>query len=80
MTRWSDGLPFPGLGSIGGIATGEVYHFPSVVMIGSRIAGGVSLVCTLTSCFRSVERLKIGFKLKRLKSPQIPKGLKEVPC
>ena len=71
MTSGSEGLPAPGSGSTNGIETGSLYHFPNVVIIGSRIAGGCNLVETLTSCFRLGERFKIALILSLYMSPQI---------
>ena len=70
-TRWSEGFPSPALGLIGGLVIGGKYHFPSVVIIGSRIASGSSLVGTWTNCFRLGDKLVIGVRFNRFVSPAI---------
>ena len=74
-TRWSDGLPFTVLGLMGGFVTGSMYHFPSVLIMGSSIASGLSRVATFTNCFIFGERLVIGERFNLLVSPAIIKWM-----
>ena len=58
--RWSLGFPpDPVSASNAGKLIGFGYHLPNVVMIGSNIAGGFSLVGNVTSCFIDGDSLRI---------------------
>ena len=76
-TKWSEGFPPSVFGLIGGFVIGDWYHLPRVVIIGSNIAGGLSLVKTFTSCLRLGDRLVIGLRFNRFVSPAIIKWILE---
>ena len=68
-TRWSEGFPLFSSFMMGGFVTGSQYSLHIVVMIGSNIASGFSLVGTFTTCFRFGDRDKMGDKFNLLVSP-----------
>ena len=69
-TRWSEGFPslFESF-SMGGFVTGCWKYSFSVVMMGSRIAGGSNLVGSVTTCFKEGDRFRIGDRFNLSVSP-----------
>jgi hypothetical protein len=73
--RWSNGFPAFMLGLIGGLVTGGRYHFPRVLITGSNVAAGLSLMGTLTNCFIAGDRLVMGDRFNRLVLPSMMKRM-----